>query len=1366
MSRYLYRTFALVFTVLLLVGNLLPARAQENSTAAARPPIRIGSKEFNEQLLLGKMLVILLQKAGYPVEDMTATGGSRAVRTALENGEIDLYPEYTGTALSLYHELPGDALPKSPERTYELAKSLDADQGLIWLNPAQINNTFTLMVGQTLVDQGLVSLADLADYMKANDASLTICVESEFYSRQDGLSGLQSLYGFSFSEDNILVMEPNETYSNLRDGSCDVAEGYATDGRISAWGLTNLADPLAFFPFYNPTPVVRQEILAAYPELSDLINSLWQSLDNATMIDLNARVDIGADDILGNGDEEKIEDVAYNFLISQRLIKPAAIKVGSKEFNEQLLLGKMIVLLLQDAGYEVEDKTGIGGSPAVRQALENGEIDLYPEYTGTATSLHHNLPVSALPADAKRTYLLAKSLDAPLGLVWLDPAPLNNTFTLMVGQPLLDEGVVSLEDLAEYMNNNESPLQVCVESEFFSRPDGLLGLEELYDFQFKEENILVMEPNETYANLRNGVCEVAEGFATDGRINAWGFQNLQDPLAFFPFYQPAPVIREATLAQYPDLADLLNGFMKDLDDATMSALNARVDIGTDGELASGDEESVEEVAYRYLQEKRLIKLPQITVSAADAGESYHQMLGKMLVLLLADRGYQVVDKTDFGAGRLVRDALEKGDIDLYMDSVSSALANYAGLPVTAMPTDVTRAYQLIKSLDAAKGIVWAKPTSYTPAYTIMAQTPVTELGIADLDALAQYMNENDAPFTICMSDDFYSRSSDGLASLEEIYEFQFKPDNIFLIDSEDVYNAFDAGECDLAAGFTTDAAVRQYTLLADPRAFFPVTVVAPVLRQAALDRSPELSELLTTLTDLLTNEVMADLESAVEVGPDGVVDSGDEQALEEVVRTFLVSNELISAETPVTSTEVETTPAQPATLEASPTLTTSALITDSALITASATVTDSAAITATTVVTAITVAAMDYTEQELLGKLLVLTLRDASYPVVDQTGVGSSPDLRSALENGEIDLYPEFPRTALTLFHNLPDDALPTSGEEAYALVKTLDQELNFVWLRKVSFDSAYALLIRRDLADRGVTTLDDLSNYTQFQATPLQFCAEMDFAGRSEGDLATVIASYNINIALEAIERLPFDQIYDALRNGDCDVAIALRTDGRVSAWQFIVLQDTLQLLPNFVPAPVIRQAVFNQYPGIEETLAKVTDLLDNETMTALNARIELGADGEVATGDEEAIETVAQAFLCEKALITQCDATLATTATLPDVATAPTTIIPLPVPPVTIVNSVAPVSEPLATTTENLVTIEVVTPDSYGVNARATANIAATVVTVLPRNTGVLAIGRTADDDWLQIQLPDGQSVWVFTAALLTDPDALQRLPVVTPP
>ena len=280
MSAYLYRPFVIGLTLLLLCSNLVPVSAQDNTVAPAGPPIRIGSKEFSEQLLLGKMLVMFLQAAGYPVEDQTATGGSLAVRSALTENEIDIYPEYTGTALSVYHNLPSDALPNSPDRAYELARSLDAPLGLVWLDPAQINNTYTLMVRQELIEQGVTTLTDLADYMNDNDAPLKLCVESEFYSRPDGLSGLQTVYDFAFSEENILVMEANETYNNLRNSTCDVAEGYSTDGRIQAWGFTNLADPLAFFPFYNPTPVARQEILDAYPEIADLINGLWATLDN------------------------------------------------------------------------------------------------------------------------------------------------------------------------------------------------------------------------------------------------------------------------------------------------------------------------------------------------------------------------------------------------------------------------------------------------------------------------------------------------------------------------------------------------------------------------------------------------------------------------------------------------------------------------------------------------------------------------------------------------------------------------------------------------------------------------------------------------------------------------------------------------------------------------------------------------------------------------------------------------------------------------------------------------------------------------------------------------------------------------------
>ena len=1372
MSSSLYRTFAIGFILLLLGGNLTPASAQDSNAEPTRPPIRIGSKEFSEQLLLGKMLVLLLQEAGYPVEDKTATGGSLAVRSALENNEIDIYPEYTGTALSVYHNLPSDALPNAPDRAYELARSLDAPLGLVWLDPALINNTYTLMVRQDLIEQGITSLTDLATFMNDNDAPLTVCVESEFYGRPDGLSGLQEIYDFAFGEENILVMEANETYDNLRSNACDVAEGYSTDGRIGAWGFTNLEDPLAFFPFYTPAPVVRQEILDAYPEVADLINSLWQTLDNETITELNARVDIGADGLLANGDEETIEDVVYNFLVSKRLVKPAAIKIGSKEFNEQLLLGKMMVLLLQDAGYEVEDKTGLGGSPAVRAALENGEIDLYPEYTGTATSLHHNLPVSALPADAKRTYLLAKSLDTPKDLIWLDAAPLNNTFTLMVGQRLIDEGITSLEELATYMNNNDPSLKVCVESEFFSRQDGLLGLQELYGFAFQEENILVMEPNETYDNLRNGACDVAEGFATDGRINAWGFRNLQDPLAFFPFYQPAPVVRSETLALYPDIADLLNALMIGLDDATMSALNARVDIGADNELASGDEETVEEVAYSYLREKRLIKLPQLVISTADPAESYQQILGVLLIRYLDNQGYQVVDQTDFGSGPLVRTALEKGEIDLYMESASTALANYANLPVNALPTDSNRAYQLIKSLDATKGIVWLQPTSYTPAYTILAQPSVTELGITDLTALAQYMNENDAPLTICMGDDFYSRSSDGLLGLEESYEFLFKPENIFLVDIEDIYNSFEAGECDLAVGFTVEAIIRQYTLLEDPLHFFPATVVAPIVREEVLKQNPELTELLAALATLLTNEAMGELEEAVELGADGIEDSGDEGSIDEVVRDFLVTNGLISAEESTSTSAADTTSTDGAApdatdLEAAP------IITDSTPITESTPITDGAIISPTAISPSVStngliVASMNDAEQTLLGQLLVLVLRNAGYSVVDRTGTGSSPDLRLALESGEIDLYPEFPRTALTLFHNIPADALPTAANDTYELIKSLDEEFDLLWLRQVAFDSAYAFLIQPDLAVDGITTMADLAAAHNNQNGAFQFCAEAGFSDRMASDPATLLALYDISLAPEAIQVIPPETIYTELRNGNCDVAIALRTDGHVSAWGLTVLQDSLNALPAYVPAVVARRSIVEQYPELAAMLADVSALLDNATMTALNARMTLGADGEAATGDEEATTAIAQAFLCENALITACKpiAEAPTALSADNPATTVTTTIPLPVPPVTIANPITPVVSTPTPAADTATIIEVLTPDAYGVNARATANIAATVVTVLPRNATVLAIGRTADNDWLQIRLPDDQVVWVFTAAVLTDPQTITTLPIVTPP
>ena len=247
------------------------------------------------------------------------------------------------------------------------------------------------------------------------------------------------------------------------------------------------------------------------------------------------------------------------------------------------------------------DKTGLGDTPIVREALETGEIDLYWEYTGTALSIIHDITVEGLPADPKRAFALIKDLDQESGIVWLAPADFNDTYTLIVQQSMVDQGITTLEELANFMNTNDAPLKLCVESIFYSRADGLPNLQEYYGFKFKEENVLLMELAQTYEGLRDGRCEVAEGYSTDGRISAWGFSNLIDSRQFFPAYNPAPTIRQEVLDAYPELEQLLGQIGPHLDEQTITLLNARVDVGPDGMRKSGDEQSIEEVAQEFLE---------------------------------------------------------------------------------------------------------------------------------------------------------------------------------------------------------------------------------------------------------------------------------------------------------------------------------------------------------------------------------------------------------------------------------------------------------------------------------------------------------------------------------------------------------------------------------------------------------------------------------------------------------------------------------------------------------------------------------------------------------------------------------------------
>jgi len=271
--------------------------------------------------------------------------------------------------------------------------------------------------------------------------------DHEFSVRPDGLPKLEEVYGFQFDE--VKVMDLGVTYGALKEGQVAAAMGFATDGRIGAFDLVNLEDDKKFFPVYNPAPVVRKEIIDEYPEIEDILAPIADKLDTDTMISLNGKVDV---------DGMAPKEAAEAFLNDNDLLgEPASeskgkIVVGSKEFTEQLILGQITIMALENAGFEVEDSTGLGGTEVARKALENGEIDLYWEYTGTGwlVALQHEDAIT----DSDEAYQKVKEEDlAKNNLVWLPYAPFNNTYTIMMRKADAEAlDITSISDLAGVIN--------------------------------------------------------------------------------------------------------------------------------------------------------------------------------------------------------------------------------------------------------------------------------------------------------------------------------------------------------------------------------------------------------------------------------------------------------------------------------------------------------------------------------------------------------------------------------------------------------------------------------------------------------------------------------------------------------------------------------------------------------------------------------------------------------------------------------------------------------------------------------------------------------------------------------------------------
>lgn len=232
---------------------------------------------------------------------------------------------------------------------------------------------------------------------------------------------------------------------------------------------------------------------------------------------------------------------------AQMSLRGARLTVGSKDFDEQIILGQIAELMLEQAGAEVTDRTGLSSTTATRQALESGEIDLYWEYTGIGLTTHLGKGANS-PGEVGTYNIVAADDLAENGIKWLAPfAPGNNTYTLAIrSEAAASLNVRSLSDLPR-LAANPSNLTICVEKEFADRFSGLPSLLETYDIPVPEENIKTMEVGAVYTATDKGTrCNFGEVFTTDGRVQSLGLTPLTDDMLWAPAYNPAVTMRIST----------------------------------------------------------------------------------------------------------------------------------------------------------------------------------------------------------------------------------------------------------------------------------------------------------------------------------------------------------------------------------------------------------------------------------------------------------------------------------------------------------------------------------------------------------------------------------------------------------------------------------------------------------------------------------------------------------------------------------------------------------------------------------------------------------------------------------------------------
>ncbi|MER7489774.1 glycine betaine ABC transporter substrate-binding protein [Streptomyces sp. NPDC126497] len=273
--------------------------------------LTVTSKEFTEQLILGAIMGIAFQAAGAEVVDRTGIQGSVGSREAVVNGEADAGFEYTGTAWITYQ---GNSEPiPDPREQWRAVRDADVRNGVTWLEPSKLNNTYALAMNQANYERyRTLTLSQVAELATSDPGAVTLCVEGEFANRADGLPGMEKAYGMDVPARDVTQMDTGIIYTQTAKGACAYGEVFTTDGRIKSMNLVVMEDDKRFFPNYNAAPTVNTDTFEKWPAIADVLAPVTAKLDNTVAQDLNAKVDV---------DGEDPHQVALDWMVAEGLVE-------------------------------------------------------------------------------------------------------------------------------------------------------------------------------------------------------------------------------------------------------------------------------------------------------------------------------------------------------------------------------------------------------------------------------------------------------------------------------------------------------------------------------------------------------------------------------------------------------------------------------------------------------------------------------------------------------------------------------------------------------------------------------------------------------------------------------------------------------------------------------------------------------------------------------------------------------------------------------------------------------------------------------------------------------------------------------------